>query len=345
MDTLGSRMSRLVLTERQFQVSEQVSAATVQKMHDLVAQYFDEAYDKSRAVKRKLRDMPRLNELLTGSTHCPVPCKYCFQVMTVGAGGSCLVDNCACPGCGVAPKLPRVVADDLHEVPLPMLKPGVDGHLSKFADTAELYGKRTSTKDLPSCSVEGTKRVMTYLPEYRKRDNDVQAKFGKFTSQHVRARILCADCGKWRAVFCSKQPKGARKRLLDAHLSTTYYTCGLMVFEDAVGAGENGDTFVVKACLSCASPMQKAYMTAEVSLGRNKGHGKMFSPCCAHCGDEEGENFVVVQPRAGKAPFPLCKSCKDKKKKPVYSKAPARRSGSAGRSAPAGTDTDTAGPY
>lgn len=163
--TLRSRISKLVLTDRPLHVYERVPPATEQKVDDEVREDIDKSYDKSRAVERKLREMPQLNALLRDSAHWPLPCKYCFRVMTVGGGKHCQNSHCACAGCGVASKLPRVTADNLQEVPLPMVKEGVYGYLSRYADTTELYGTKTSTGDLPSCCAKVTDKAMKLLPE------------------------------------------------------------------------------------------------------------------------------------------------------------------------------------
>ena len=241
---------------------------------------------------------------------------------------------------------PPAVASHMYEIPLAMLGKQGTAAYAQYRDTHDLYGLQTSPRDMPSFSGSALGVKLRRVPHLARRDKLVSKYMKKAT---VRARIRCAECGRYRAVFSGKKltlvGDTSRRDELDSLIDATEYVCGMMLFEpenlEDLTADELKRLYLVRASITCQHGMQRPYLTAERHV-RRRGKLPMFPPCCAHCGEEAQDSFVPATHAARpgeKRAWPLCTACQGSGKKFVIDSRRVVRHGP-----PGGEDAGTSAP-
>ena len=142
----------------------------------------------------------------------------------------------------------------------------------------EMYGSPTSEKHRPSLTSLGAKtHGMPFPPS---------AQYAK----NVKVVFQCGECFKWRVLYFKHSLKKEQREELECLIEDLDYTCG-SIFADIEPEEDSVlNSILVKANLSCNSPIEVPYYTAG------------NDPICYYCGSE---SELCDKP----TDYSICSSC------------------------------------
>ena len=264
MEVLESRFERLSLKGMPICTEESADEDEIDDFSQVIKVLVDPTIDLSNLQKK---DVVNYKDLLTFLETHTRSRHYFFQIKKCNQE--------ACKVCN-SPRLDLTTFSTLNWLPDPECC-AIDAN--KFLPFGSLYGKETTEKFRPSL-----------------KDKKEEDKGRDFSASKARNVIICGECLKPRIVYAQYVLTPAQKTCVERAKESADYVCGAPLLPDEHA------TLYVRVGLQCASPIETAYYSSNLSLPL----------ICYYCGCFNAERDSELL-KSFRSVMPLCQQCKSTK--------------------------------